>query len=173
MHRKLLHTGKTRGKKKTYLAITAVMLLMLATAAVLLLHQATERRAEEYTRKARESYSAGDYENALLYLRRIKDEDRNTEILLLTADCYEALENYPRALETLRKLNTADPAISNRIQSIEQRKLPPPDDGFVDVALSHIASVVKEPTPYSHYVNARRQPSEAHTTACPSRRRRL
>ena len=123
MHRKLLHTGKTRGKKKTYLAITAVMLLMLATAAVLLLHQATERRAEEYTRKARESYSAGDYENALLYLRRIKDEDRNTEILLLTADCYEALENYPRALETLRKLNTADPAISNRIQSIEQRKL--------------------------------------------------
>ena len=33
MHRKLLHTGKTRGKKKTYLAITAVMLLMLATAA--------------------------------------------------------------------------------------------------------------------------------------------
>ena len=119
MHRKLLHTGKTRGKKKTYLAITAVMLLMLATAAVLLLHQATERRAEEYTRKARESYSAGDYENALLYLRRIKDEDRNTEILLLTADCYEALENYPRALETLRKLNTADPAISNRIQSID------------------------------------------------------
>ena len=123
MHRKLLHTGKTRGKKKTYLAITVVMLLLLATAAILLLHQATEKRAEEYTRKARECYSAGDYENALLYLRRIKDEDRNTEILLLMADCYEALENYPRALETLRKLNTADPAISNRIQSIEQRKL--------------------------------------------------
>ena len=99
------------------------MLLLLATAAILLLHQATEQRTEEYTRKARESYSAGDYENALLYLRRIKDEDKNTEILLLMADCYEGLENYPRALETLRKLNTADPAISNRIQSIEQRKL--------------------------------------------------
>ena len=123
MQGKLLQTGKTRGKKKTHLAITAVMLLLLAAAAILLLHQATERRTEEYTRKARESYSAGDYENALLYLRRIKDEDRNTEILLLMADCYEAMENYPRALETLRKLNTADPAISNRIQSIEQRKL--------------------------------------------------
>ena len=123
MQGKLLQAGKTRGKKKTHLAITAVMLLLLAAAAILLLHQATERRTEEYTRKARESYSAGDYENALLYLRRIKDEDRNTEILLLMADCYEAMENYPRALETLRKLNTADPAISNRIQSIEQRKL--------------------------------------------------
>ena len=123
MQGKLLQAGKTRGKKKTHLAITAVMLLLLAVAAILLLHQATERRTEEYTRKARESYSAGDYENALLYLRRIKDEDRNTEILLLMADCYEAMENYPRALETLRKLNTADPAISNRIQSIEQRKL--------------------------------------------------
>ena len=123
MDRKFLHAGRTRGKKKTYLAITAVMLLFLATAAILLLHQAAERRTEEFTRKARESYSAGDYENALLYLRRIKDEDENTEILLLMADCYEALENYPRALETLRKLNTADPAISNRIQSIEQRKL--------------------------------------------------
>ena len=123
MNKSFLHTGRTRGKKKTHLAITAVMLLLLAAAAILLLHQATERRTEEYTRKARESYSAGDYENALLYLRRIKDEDRNTEILLLMADCYEAMENYPRALETLRKLNTADPAISNRIQSIEQRKL--------------------------------------------------
>ena len=88
MQGKLLQTGKTRGKKKTHLAITAVMLLLLAAAAILLLHQATERRTEEYTRKARESYSAGDYENALLYLRRIKDEDRNTEILLLMADCY-------------------------------------------------------------------------------------
>lgn len=110
------------------------MLLLLAAAAILLLHQATERRTEEYTRKARESYSAGDYENALLYLRRIKDEDRNTEILLLMADCYEAMENYPRALETLRKLNTADPAISNRIQSIEQRKLQKSQDQKVTIA---------------------------------------
>ena len=134
MHRNFLHTGRTRGKKKTYLAITAVMLLLLATAAIVLLHQATERRAEEYTRRARESYSTGDYENALLYLRRIKDEDKNTEILLLMADCYEALENYPRALETLRKLNTADPAISNRIQSIEQRKLQKTQEQKVTIA---------------------------------------
>ena len=134
MHRNLVWAGKARGKKKTYLAITAVMLLLLAITAILLLHRASERRTEDYTRKARESYSAGDYENALLYLRRVKDEDENTEILLLMADCYEALENYPRALETLRKLNTADPAISNRIQSIEQRKLQQTQARMVTIA---------------------------------------
>ena len=134
MHRNLAWTGKTRGKKKTYLAITAVMLLLLAITAILLLHRANERRTEDYTRKARESYSTGDYENALLYLRRVNDEDKNTEILLLMADCYEALENYPRALETLRKLNTADPAISNRIQSIEQRKLQQTQAKMVTIA---------------------------------------
>ena len=134
MHRNLVWAGKARGKKKTYLAITAVMLLFLAVTAILLLHRASERRTEDYTRKARESYSAGDYENALLYLRRVKDEDENTEILLLMADCYEALENYPRALETLRKLNTADPAISNRIQSIEQRKLQQSQARMVTIA---------------------------------------
>ena len=134
MHRNLVWAGKARGKKKTYLAITAVMLLFLAVTAILLLHRASERRTEDYTRKARESYSAGDYENALLYLRRVKDEDENTEILLLMADCYEALENYPRALETLRKLNTADPAISNRIQSIEQRKLQQTQARMVTIA---------------------------------------
>ena len=134
MHRNLVWAGKARGKKKTYLAITAVMLLFLAITAILLLHRASERRTEDYTRKARESYSAGDYENALLYLRRVKDEDENTEILLLMADCYEALENYPRALETLRKLNTADPAISNRIQSIEQRKLQQTQARMVTIA---------------------------------------
>ena len=134
MHRNFIWAGKARGKKKTYLAITAVMLLLLAITAILLLHRASERRTEDYTRKARESYSAGDYENALLYLRRVKDEDENTEILLLMADCYEALENYPRALETLRKLNTADPAISNRIQSIEQRKLQQTQARMVTIA---------------------------------------
>ena len=134
MNRISLHTGTSRGKKKAHLAITAVMLLLLAAAAILLLHQATERRTEDYTRKARESYSTGDFENALLFLRRIKDEDKNTEILLLMADCYEALENYPRALETRRKLNTADPAIANRIQSIEQRKLQKTQEQKVTIA---------------------------------------
>ena len=134
MHWKILQAGTSRGKKKIYLVITVVLLLLLAVTAILLLHRASERRTEDYTRKARESYSAGDYENALLYLRRIKDEDKNTEILLLMADCYEALENYPRALETLRKLNTADPAISNRIQSIEQRKLQKSQAQMVTIA---------------------------------------
>ena len=67
--------------------------------------------------------SAGDYEGALLYLRRVKNAEESPEILMLMADCYESMGNYPRALETLRRLNTSDPAISSRIQSIEQMKM--------------------------------------------------
>ncbi|MBQ9370990.1 MAG: hypothetical protein IJU03_02250 [Thermoguttaceae bacterium] len=65
------------------------------------------------------------------------------------------------AVKTLALCSIADGryALAERYLYILQGTLF--DDGFVDVALSHIASVVKEPTPYSHYVNARRQPSEA------------
>lgn len=110
-------------KRKIYLGITTVMILLLAIAAISILHSSLERRTTEYIRRARESYDIGDYENALLYLRRVKEDEETAEVLLLMADCYEAMENYPRALETLRKLNTAEPAVANRIQAIEQRKL--------------------------------------------------
>ena len=138
--------GKMFGskKKKLYLAITAVMLLVLAIVAVSLLHSAAERRTAAYTQKARESIDSGDYENALLYLRRIRKDDSDTEILLLMADCYEAMGNYPRALETLRKLNTSDPAISNRIQGIEERKLQKEQKQKITVAGVAFDSTVQE-----------------------------
>ena len=99
------------------------MLLILAVVAIVLLHSANDRRTAEYPQKASDSYETGDYENALLYLRRADTDESNTEVLLLMADCYEAMGNYPRALEILRRMNTADPVISGRIQAIEQRKL--------------------------------------------------
>lgn len=110
-------------KKKIYLIITAVLLVLLGFFAAVLLHSANERRTKEYVLKARESYETGDYENALLYLRRAGTDEGDTEAQLLMADCYEAMDNYPRALETLRKLNTADPVVSGRIQAIEQRRM--------------------------------------------------
>ena len=110
-------------KKRVYLVIMVLMLLILAVVAIVLLHSANDRRTAEYLQKARDSYETGDYENALLYLRRADTDESNTEVLLLMADCYEAMGNYPRALEILRRMNTADPVISGRIQAIEQRKL--------------------------------------------------
>ena len=110
-------------KKKIYFALTVGLLLLLGIVAIALLHSANERRVTEYVQKARESCDAGDYENALLYLRRVKPGEESTEVLLLMADCYEAMGNYPRAMETLRRLKSTEPAIADRIQALEQRRL--------------------------------------------------
>ncbi len=121
-------------KKRIYLAATACALILLALFAAVLHRNTDERRSEEYLQKARESYVSGDYEGALLYLRRIEGKADDTEVLLLMADCYEAMGNYPRALETLRKLNTSEPAVKDRIQSIEQRRAEQNQEQKVTVA---------------------------------------
>ena len=109
-------------RKKLYALITAAVLILLAASAMVLLHNTAERKDQYYRQRARECYAAGDYETALLYLRRISSGEDDQEILMLMADCYEATGNYPRALEALRRMNTGDPAIASRIQSIEQKK---------------------------------------------------
>ena len=109
-------------RKKLYAIITAALLLLLAASATVLLRDTAEKRDQDYKQKARECYAAGDYETALLYLRRMSSGREDQEVLMLMADCYEATGNYPRALEALRKMNTGDPAIASRIQSIEQKK---------------------------------------------------
>ncbi|MBR4472354.1 MAG: tetratricopeptide repeat protein [Oscillospiraceae bacterium] len=113
---------KTGNKDQRYLILIAVLLVLLAVVAVSLLHYNGTSGPKEYTQKARECYAAGDYESALLYLRRGMEKESNTEGLMLMADCYEALGNYPKALETLRKMNTSDPAVASRILSIEQKR---------------------------------------------------
>ena len=72
--------------------------------------------------KARESYSEGDFEGALMLLRRVEERKDSAEVLILMADCYEAMGNYQHALDLLRRLNTTDAAIADRIQTIEQEK---------------------------------------------------
>ena len=115
-------TIKLKNKDQIYLILIAVLLVLLAAVAVLLLKNGSATRTKEYYQKARECYDTGDYETALLYLRRRMEKENDTESLMLMADCYEALGNYPKALETLRKMNTADPAVAGRIQSIEQKR---------------------------------------------------
>ena len=126
--------GKVRKRGKVYLILTASILALLAVAAFVLLNNSSEAKAREYAQRARESYNNADYENSLLYLRRAMDGREDAELLMLMADCYEAMENYPKALETLRKLNTADPAIASRIQSIEQKRSSQVNAGKVTVA---------------------------------------
>ena len=111
-------------KDQWYLILVAVLLILLAVVAIFLLRDNKASKSREYSQKARECYDDGDYETALLYLRRGMENGENddNEDLMLMADCYEAMGNYPKALETLRRMNTADPAIAGRIQSIEQKR---------------------------------------------------
>ena len=76
-------------RKKLYALITAVVLILLAASAMVL-HDTADRKDQNYRQRARECYAAGDYETALLYLRRISSGDDDQEILMLMADCYEA-----------------------------------------------------------------------------------
>ncbi len=136
MNRRTNQTGQNRKKekKRRYLAVTAGMIFLLALAALLMLHRGNENPAEEYTQKAKESYNAGDYETALLYLRRIRPGEEQADSMMLMADCYEAMGNYARALETLRRMNTADPAVTARIQAIEQKRSQMNREGLVQFA---------------------------------------
>ena len=126
--------GRIRKRRKLYLILTAVILALLAVTAFVLLRNSSEAKAREYSQRARECYNNADYETALLYLRRAMAEGEDPELLMLMADCYEAMENYPRALETLRRMNTADPAIASRIQYIEQKRNSQTNAGRVSVA---------------------------------------
>ncbi len=99
------------------------ILLLLTLTAFFFARNTAERQAEISAQKARECYSVGDYEGALLNLRRaMAAGENNEELLMLMADCYEAMGNYTRALETLRKLNTGNPAIASRIQAVEEKR---------------------------------------------------
>lgn len=118
-----LPKGRRGGKRrKRYLILTAVLLSLLAVTAVVLLRNSAEAKGRAYAQRARESYESADYESALLYLRRAMEGGEDPELLMLMADCYEGMENYSRAMEVLRKLNTADPAIASRIQALEQKR---------------------------------------------------
>ena len=117
--------GKEKAGKRnnrTYVAVMLVMLALLAVAAIFFLNT-TENRDDAYLQKAREAFLGEDYEGAVSYLRRMETaEAGQSEALMLMADCYEAMGNYDRALDTLRRLNTSDLSVANRIQNIQQKK---------------------------------------------------
>ena len=116
-----------RRKRIIYLTVTAVLLFLLAVAALVLLGSINKNRTKEYLQRAQESYLAEDYEGALSVLRRL--DTKESDVLMMVADCYEAMGNYERALGALRQMNTSDQAIAKRIQEIEQKRA---DQDFVD-----------------------------------------
>ena len=109
-------------KKKLFLLPILLLLLVLAGIAAAVAGRSAMKKETDYREKARIAYTEGDFETALLYLRRNSSLSGDHDSLMLMADCYEAMGNYPRALETLRKLDTGDPSVAKRIQSVEQKR---------------------------------------------------
>jgi len=110
---------KSSRKRRIYiicLGLAAVVLV--ASAAVLKV--VTERQAyNEYMKQAQECYYNSDYDNALVVLRKAASLEDNDECGMLMAACYEAQGNYTRALEVLREMDTKNPTVASRIDSIE------------------------------------------------------
>ena len=106
-------------KQKIYLiCLSLAAVVLIAAAAALKI--VTERQAyNEYMKQAQESYYNSDYDTALVVLRKAASLEDNEECGMLMAACYEAQGNYTRALEVLREMDTKNPTVASRIESIE------------------------------------------------------
>ncbi len=109
-------------KRKRLFAVITALLLLFSLVAAMVIRSGSEEKHRSYLQRARADYIAGNYDSALLYLRRAVRDNQDTEAMMLMADCYEATGNYTRAVEILRQMNTGDPAIASRIRSIEQKR---------------------------------------------------
>ena len=116
-------TGKKNKKRRRMaMAIFLISVLIIAVAAVLI-GDLDKRDYDGIMAQALASYRAGDYDSALSYLRRAENISHSDECLMLMADCYEAQGNLELALETLRRLDTSNSAIAQRIAELERQRL--------------------------------------------------
>ena len=101
----------------------AVMVLLLIIIASVIRGTTDAREYTSYYSLAEEYYSAKDYGTALTYFRKASKVDNNDDVKSRMADCYYADGNYTKALEVLRTMDTRDPDVSARIQSIEAERI--------------------------------------------------
>ena len=131
-------------KRRLFFLLAGLLILVLVGVIAAFVGSSALKKETDYREKAKTAYADGDFETALLYLRRNSDLNSDQECLMLMADCYEAMGNYPRALETLRKMDTADPSVAKRIQSVEQKRDLQSHAGVVSIAGSDFERNAKE-----------------------------
>ena len=116
------YTGMRKGssrKNKIYLICLCLAAVVLVTAAAVLRIVTEHQAYNEYMKQAQESYYKSDYDSALVSLRKAAALESNDECGMLMSACYEAQGNYEKALEVLRSMNTKNPSVASRIDSIE------------------------------------------------------
>lgn len=121
-------------KKTIYIALAFFSAVLIIVSAALMKNLSSEKDYSRYMQDAREHYRIMDYDGALASLRMASSIEKTYEALLLTADCYEALGNFDKALEALRLMDTKDPYIAERIQNVELRKKAAAEANFVTIA---------------------------------------
>lgn len=118
-----LHSAEemvSRRKKKVLYTAASVAAAFLVIAVALGLRSASESKDyENYMRQAQDCMAEQQHDNALALLRKAAAIDRTEESLMTMVDCYEMQENYVKALELLRTMDTKDPEVAARITSME------------------------------------------------------
>ena len=123
---------RPEGRRKVRIAAAAAVALVLILA--LLYGNSEMSRYQRYRRQADESYRNGDYDQALSDLQKAEAIRPSEEVLMLMVDCYEAQENWDMALETLRRMDRNDAAVTERIAAMEQRRLQQREAGQIIIA---------------------------------------
>lgn len=125
---------KRKRKILLYFLLIAAIAVILFSLALLVRYISDSRAYTRYMQAAQVCTLGGDYDNSLAYLRKAAAIDMSDECLLMMAQCYEAQENYDRAIEALRFMTSSDSAISAKIASIEVKKKNKAEEGNVIVA---------------------------------------
>ena len=111
------------GERRKYLIAAASGVILVLILALLLASGGESRRYERYCRQGAECYQKGDYDQALSMLRKAETIRGSEDLLMLMADCYEAQGNWDLALETLRRMDRNNTAVTERISALEQQRL--------------------------------------------------
>lgn len=125
---------REKRKKIAYLVFTAFCAVVIILMAVLLRSVSDNRDFNDYMDQARSYYYSSDFDGALTYLRKAAQIDATDECLAMTAQCYESMGNYDKALETLRRMDVSNPQVSSWIDELEGRKTVISQSGFVTIA---------------------------------------
>lgn len=128
-HRAARQVSSAERIKKPALRPSSRIILVAGTAAcmlmvisLVLLFSADSREYDNYMDRAASEYLAGDYDSALSCLRKALSIEETEACLLMMADCYEKQENYEKALELLRRLESPSDEVKARIAELEQQR---------------------------------------------------
>lgn len=99
----------------TVAAAAAVILLSIS-----LIGTADAREYRGYISQASQCMEEGNYDSALSYLRKAAAIDGSNECVLMMADCYQAQQNYEKALSALGMAQSPNEEVRGRINEIER-----------------------------------------------------